>query len=138
MPSLHRTSSVFPKTAHHSQVCSPNTQHVLSIVLSLVQCIPYTSSCISDAYLARWCVILQDLARSCKIALGKTQQIQYISSLRSQTIEIGNYIIFPRCRRKLITALNGAVQSFVSFLRHRISLSMFSKFPLRWSTWGVV
>ena len=40
-----------------------------------------------------------------------------------------------RCRRKLITALYGAVQNFVSFLRQRISLSRFSKFRLRWVTW---
>ena len=51
------------------------------------------------------------------------------SLLRSQTKEIGIYNIFVRCRRKLVTALNGAVQIFVSFLRHRISLCMFSKFP---------
>ena len=46
-----------------------------------------------------------------------------------------NYINWLRCRRKLIRALNGAVQSFVSFLRHRINLSKFSKFRLRWVTW---
>ena len=40
-------------------------------------------------------------------------------------------------RRKFVTALNGAVQNFVSFLRHRISLSKFSKFCLSWSTWDL-
>ena len=43
-----------------------------------------------------------------------------------------------QCRRKLITALYGAVQSFVSFLRQRISLSKFSKFHLRWAAWFLI
>ena len=53
-------------------------------------------------------------------------------------VEIGNYINWIRCRRKLITALYGAIQSFVSFLGQRISLSKFPKFRLRWSTWVCV
>ena len=63
------------------------------------------------------------------------QAFHYISLLRNQTMEFSIYISFLRCRRKLVTALNGAVQSLVSFLRHRIRLSLFSKLCLRWSTW---